>query len=355
MAQARPPTDVETMTPFSQDAYWDAFISYGRADSKAFAQRLNDRLAKAPYSYEVWFDFSDIPSGVDYQKEIDAAIEKSDNLLFVISPHSVHSKYCRLEIELALKYHKRIIPVMHVEEIDRQTWQQRHPSGMDEEWHAYVEAGKHSCHSQMHPTIADINWIWCREGQDDFEDGLRAVAEVIKRERDYVHRHTVLLDQALTWQRNQQQTRYLLTGETRQQAEAWLAKRFGAQPPVVPTDLHCEYITESIKNGNNLMTQVFLAYAEQDKGIATTVRRSLMRASITTWSYHTDIEYGKDYKTAIARGVEEADNVVFLMSPDSLASEDCQKELALAQQLNKRLIIVRAGEVSPSQIPVALR
>ncbi|NEP76197.1 toll/interleukin-1 receptor domain-containing protein, partial [Okeania sp. SIO2G5] len=75
----------------------DIFISYGRADSKHFAQTLNDRLVALGYT--VWFDFEDIPLGVDYQKQIDDGIEKADNFLFLISPHSVNSPYCGLEVE----------------------------------------------------------------------------------------------------------------------------------------------------------------------------------------------------------------------------------------------------------------
>ena len=41
----------------------DAFISYGRADSKQFAQNLNDRLVAQGLT--IWFDFEDIPYGVD--------------------------------------------------------------------------------------------------------------------------------------------------------------------------------------------------------------------------------------------------------------------------------------------------
>ncbi|MEM9217857.1 MAG: hypothetical protein AAGD25_26390 [Cyanobacteria bacterium P01_F01_bin.150] len=75
-----------------------------------------------------------------------------------------------------------------------------------------------------------------------------------------MHQHTVLLNQALEWERHQKQTRYLLTGEDKQEAAEWLAVRFADKQLLVwPTDLHYEYITESIKNGDNLMTQVFWA------------------------------------------------------------------------------------------------
>ncbi|NET49135.1 MAG: TIR domain-containing protein, partial [Merismopedia sp. SIO2A8] len=332
----------------------DVFISYGRADSRPFAQALNDRLVALGYT--VWFDFEDIPLGVDYQKQIDDGIEKADNFLFLISPHSVNSAYCGLEIELALKRKKRIIPLLHVWDIDRDIWQQRNPDGTDEAWVEYQAAGKHTSETNMHPEIGKINWVQCKEGIDDFEQSLQQILALLALEKDYVHQHTVLLNQALEWERNQKQTRYLLTGEGKQEAVEWLAVRFAdKQPPVWPTDLHYEYITESIKNGDNLMTQVFLSHAEEDARMAEKVRRSLMRAGITTWSYRADIEYGDDFEKAIARGVEQADNILFLMSSDSLKSNYCQQELTLAFKLNKRLIIMLAQQVEDAEIPVFLR
>ncbi|MDJ0703389.1 MAG: hypothetical protein QNJ46_08925 [Leptolyngbyaceae cyanobacterium MO_188.B28] len=70
------------------------------------------------------------------------------------------------------------------------------------------------------------------------------------------------------WERHHKQSRHLLISEEGQQAESWLKVRFrGEQPPCIPTNLHCEFITESAKNANNLMTQVFLAHAEEDTDI----------------------------------------------------------------------------------------
>lgn len=99
------------------NGYYDAFISYGRADSKAFAQKLYDRLNQA--EQKAWFDFANIPLGVDYQRQIDEDIERSHNFIFVISPHAVNSAYCAKEIKIALQCQKRIIPLMHVEQISR--------------------------------------------------------------------------------------------------------------------------------------------------------------------------------------------------------------------------------------------
>ena len=331
------------------NAFQDAFISYGRADSKAFAAQLNDRLVAE--GLEVWFDFEDIPLGVDYQKQIDDGIDQADNFLFIISPHAVNSPYCRLEIQRALQRQKRIIPLLHVEEISRETWQDRNPTGTDVDWTAYTEAGRQSSFVNMEAAIAKINWIYFREGIDDFEDAAQGLLTIFQRQRGYVHHHTVLLSQALHWERHQKQSRYLLIGEERQQAESWLTNPFkDEQPPCSPTDLHCEFITESTKNANNLMSQVFLAHAETDHDFREQLRRELNRNNITVWSNKTDIQTGSDFKQAIQAGIEEADNVVYLLSPDALQSNVCQQEIAFAQKLNKRIIPLLVKPVDLAKI-----
>lgn len=334
------------MNPFQ-----DAFISYGRADSKHFAKTLNDRLVAEGLT--VWFDFDDIPLGVDYQKQIDDGIEKADNFLFVIAPHSINSPYCGLEVELALKRGKRIIPILHVEQISQATWQQRNPQGTEADWEAYKAAGKHSSFPNMHPAIGKINWVYAREGQDDFEAAFQGILQLMQQHRSYVNQHTQVLAGALTWEQNHRQTRYLLVGDACRRAETWLKTRFeDSQPPCLPTDIQCEFITESLKNANNLMTQVFLAYAEEDKVAMQKVRRSFWRQAITVWTNTTDIKTGTDFQEAIDQGIAQADNLVYLLSPSSMQSTYCQHELDYAIALHKRIIpiLVRPTEVD-SQPP----
>lgn len=332
----------------------DAFISYGRTDSKAFAAKLHHHLTEKGLS--VWFDFDDIPLGVDYQKQIDDGIEHANNFLFIISPHSVNSPYCRLEVELALKRNKRIIPILHVDQISHDTWQQRHPSGTLAEWEAYQEKGLHSSFIHMHPEIAKINWVYCREGQDDFDQSLAGLLEIFDRHHEYVQQHTSLLVKALEWENYQRRSQYLLLGEDRQQAEIWLKTRFtDSQPPCLPTELHCEFITESIKNAQNLMTQVFLSYAISNREIAQKIRSSLLREAFTVWINTTDIQTGADFENAIKQGIEETDTIVYLLSPDSLESYYCQIEIDYALSLNKRIVPILVSPVDPQQLPTALR
>jgi WD40 repeat protein len=336
------------------NSFQDAFISYGRADSKAFALKLYQHLSDR--DFKVWFDFENIPLGVDFQNQIDDGIEKADNFLFVIAPHSINSPYCGKEIELALKRHKRIIPLLHVEQISRDTWQQRYPQGTDAEWEAYQAKGLHSSFPNMHPEIGKINWVYFREGIDDFDQSFSGLLQLLERHKSYVHKHTYFLAKALEWEKHQQQSRYLLVGEERSSAQEWLKVHFkDEQPPCTPTDLHCEYITESIKSAHNLMTQVFLAYAHEDKAVMEKIRNSLRREGFTVWTNTTDIQTGETFEKAIQRGIEQADNIVYLLSPDALNSEYCQQELNYSLSLNKRIIPLQVRTTDPEQIPVVLR
>src|SRR5919202_1951329 len=333
--------------------FCDTFISYGRADSKAFATKLHGELLKE--GFKVWFDQNDIPLGVDFQNQIDDGIEKAHNFLFIIAPHSVNSPYCLKEIELAIKRKKRIIPLLHVDQISHETWQQRFPHGTPQDWEAYKAQGKHTVFNNMHPTIEKINWVYFREGIDDFDTAFSGLIDLFRRHTDYVEQHTRFLAKALEWERHQKQTSYLLIVEERQQAETWLKIRFkDDQPPCTPSDLHCEYITESIKNANNLMTQVFLSYADEDRTTMEKIRNSLRRESITVWTNRTDIQTGEAFDEAIKRGIEQADNLVFLLSPDSVNSTYCQRELDLAVSLHKRIIPVLVRSTEPNQVPSVL-
>jgi len=334
--------------------FFDAFISYGRADSLGFGRKLYDRLREQ--GLNIWFDQNDIPLGVDFQNQIDDGIEKADNFLFIIAPHSINSPYCAKEIELAIRRNKRIIPLLQVEQIDRHLWQQRKPQGTDEEWEAYKAKGLHSHFNNMHPAIGKINWVYFREGIDDFDKSLTGLLELLKRHADYVEKHTQLLVKALDWERQQKQNRWLLVGDEKKQAEAWLKIHFNSeQPPCVPTELHCEYITESIKNGNNLMTQVFISYSDRDRETMEKIRNSLRRESLTVWTNTTDIQTGEDFQSAIDRGIEQTDNLVYLVSPDSVESEFVRKELEYAVSLHKRLIPILVRETPPDSIPKALQ
>ena len=330
--------------------FFDAFISYGRADSKAFATKLYERLSEQ--GLKVWFDKNDIPLAVDFLKQIDDGISKAHNFLFIISPYSVNSEYCLKEIELAVKYNKRIIPLLHVEEISQETWLMRNPEGTDAEWSECKRKGLHSCFPNMHPEISRINWVYFREVIEDFEKSLADLEKLFRQNADYLEQHTNYLVKAQKWSRNQRQTNYLLIGEERVQAESWLRVRFkDKQPPCVPTDLHCEYICESTKNAHNLLTQVFICHNEKDHQKRDQLVKALNRQGITTWTNKTDIQSGREFQQEINQGIEGADNLVYLVSANSVDGFWCKRELNHALKYHKRIIPLTIESLPVDSIP----
>ena len=323
-----------------QQEFDDVFISYGRRHSKTFATKLHDALAKEHYS--VWFDQNDIPLGVDFQEQINEGIANAHNFVFIISPHSIRSEFCLKEIEMAIKLNKRIIPLLHIEPTDE----------LD----------------NIHPAIAKINWIYIREEADenkelfewkqidDFDVSFQGLLQSIGNHASYVEMHTRLLVKALNWEKNQRAGKFLLVGKDRQDAEKWLSHEFiKGQPPCIPTDLHCEYICESKKNGENLMTEAFIAYAVENKDFRDNISKLLARFGVTTWVHTKDIKTGQNYERAINDGIAQADNFILFLSKESINSEYCKKELDIALDYNKRIIPILTEVLHEDEIPEPIR
>jgi WD40 repeat protein len=322
------------------DGFKDAFISYGRKESKHFASRLYTALAEK--GKKVWFDQVNIPKGEDFQQRIDHGIQSAHQFIFIIAPHSIISPYCLKEIELAVSLQKRIIPVLHVD-----------PGPGHHAW------------EQLHPEIGRINWIYARENAGDLADlsgweaidplekAVEELLAVMDTHTEYVYQHTALLFQAMAWKKAMKPYHLLLVGQERKAAEQWLLTDFPppAQPPCTPTLLHAEYICESKKNGENLLTQVFIAAAETDSAIKQEIRNFLLQKCITSWVDFYDIKKGENYHDAILRGIQGADQVIFVITPESVKSTYCLKELEAAFAHNKRIIPLLLRPVTSEENP----
>ena len=94
------------------DTRFDVFISYSRRDL-TFIQTLVKRLEAD--KRKVWVDWDDIPTSVPFEAEIEDGIDRSDSIMFVISPDSVASKYCQDELSHAIERGKHLIRL-------RQNW-----------------------------------------------------------------------------------------------------------------------------------------------------------------------------------------------------------------------------------------
>ena len=175
------------------------FISYSRKDID-FAQKIVDALAAN--NLDTWIDWKSIPKGEDWEQEIYRGIEEADAFLFLISPDSVTSPMCNKEIVHAVKNGKRILPIV-ISNID-------------------VGQVNKRFYRRSRREIAKRNWIFCREGQDDFNKAIEETCKTIHTDYEWLKYHTELQIKALEWEQKKDNSR-LLRGKELREAEQRLA------------------------------------------------------------------------------------------------------------------------------------
>jgi len=197
---------------------YDIFISYAREDVE-FVRQLSQEFKKQSYQdqpYSMWFDEEGLYAGDKYWPQICQAIAESGTFLFVISPDSIRSEFCHREIDRAIQYKKRIIPVR------------------------YREVSP----DVIPPTIADIQWQPLNE-TENFSCKIRPLIKAITID-PRTREHAFWLVKAKEWDDRGRDSDRLLVGKELREAEDWLAQA-SQHPDPQPTQLHITYITTSHK------------------------------------------------------------------------------------------------------------
>ncbi len=82
------------------------FVSYARVD-KPYCIRIIETL----HAHEVWYD-QRLYAGQDWWKEILRRLDWCEVFIYLLSPDSVASLYCRRELEIARRLKRHVIPVL---------------------------------------------------------------------------------------------------------------------------------------------------------------------------------------------------------------------------------------------------
>src|SRR5512134_1659899 len=85
------------------------FVSYSRKDSTA-ARKLIEAFKSI--EQDVWVDWESIPPAADWLEQIFRGIEEADAFVFMVSPDSIVSEVCKVEVNRAIQNNKRIIPIV---------------------------------------------------------------------------------------------------------------------------------------------------------------------------------------------------------------------------------------------------
>lgn len=93
------------------------------------------------------------------------------------------------------------------------------------------------------------------------------------------------------------------------------------------------------------MTDVMISYSRKDIEFARRLQTALTTDKRDVWIDWEDIPKTADWWNEIKDGIEKADNFLYIISPDSVNSEVCSREIDHAINLKKRLIPVLYREI----------
>jgi WD40 repeat protein len=103
------------------------------------------------------------------------------------------------------------------------------------------------------------------------------------------------------------------------------------------------------------LASLFISYSRKDIDTARKLTQSFHDQGLDFWIDWEGIPPTVDWWKEIAKGIEEADIFLFLISPDSARSKVCGQEIEHAQKNGKRLIPVVVHDIKADESPAALR
>lgn len=184
-----------------------AFISYAREDL-ASADRLATALANR--GIHVLIDRTAIAPAEEFEKRLDALILEADAVVFLMSPSSLASRYCRWEVERAGELQKRIVPVV-LRDFDDTGY--RPPEGLRKRnWIFFYDLQRDEAGAPTSPTIST-----CPLGQ---------VVAAITTDIEWQRAHTRHVARAELWHAgDRSETEFLLSGVEINSAQGWANRK----------------------------------------------------------------------------------------------------------------------------------
>src|SRR5450631_2117321 len=101
------------------------------------------------------------------------------------------------------------------------------------------------------------------------------------------------------------------------------------------------------------MAEVFLSSARADADIATPLAQALEARNCDTW-FDLKIVPAAPWRPEIETQIQSAQAFLFLISPNSVRSAECLRELNLATTLKKRIIPVALRAIVQGETPAQI-
>jgi WD40 repeat protein len=100
--------------------------------------------------------------------------------------------------------------------------------------------------------------------------------------------------------------------------------------------------------------RLFISYSRKDAALADRLVLALEANDFEVTIDRRDLPYGQEWQKELADFIRASDTVVWLVSPDSVASQWCNWELGELTRLAKRLMPVRVRATDPAALPASL-
>src|SRR5213596_458237 len=102
------------------------------------------------------------------------------------------------------------------------------------------------------------------------------------------------------------------------------------------------------------MAEIFISYARENRDFVHRLNESLTSRGREAWVDWEDIRPTEEFMQAIYGAIEAAETFVFVLTPNSIASTLCGREIAHATAHNKRIVPIVARDVNADTVPEPL-
>jgi len=102
------------------------------------------------------------------------------------------------------------------------------------------------------------------------------------------------------------------------------------------------------------VSDVFISYSRKDRDFVRRLDEALQARGREAWVDWEGIRPAEEFMQAIFPAIESTDTFVFVISPDSVTSEVCGRELTHAAAHNKRMVPIVARDVDAKAVPEPL-
>lgn len=112
---------------------------------------------------------------------------------------------------------------------------------------------------------------------------------------------------------------------------------------------------EGVGSGRDaIKTRVFISYSRKDAAFVERLEAALRARGIEPTIDRAEIYAFEDWWGRVQALITKADTIVFVLSPDAVASSVCQREVDFAASLNKRFAPIVARPVADALVPAAV-